>query len=175
MRHTFWLAAAALGIRACGESSAPTDVMLASRTSLSSGAVHESDAGRAAVYTLSNSTGGNAVIAFTRGSDGGLAPAGTYAKGGNGTGSGLGSQGAVILSKDGGQRFAVNAGSSSITGQGRESRYRSSGEVDDAIAAIQAALEETGGALGRSAELLGMGRTTLWRKLRVLGIKGCTS
>lgn len=53
---------------------------------------------------------------------------------------------------------------------GREVRYRASGETNDEAAAIHAALEETGGALGRSAELLGMGRTTLWRKLRQYGL-----
>ena len=53
---------------------------------------------------------------------------------------------------------------------GHESRYRASGEADEELAAIHAALEETGGALGRSAELLGMGRTTLWRKLRRYGL-----
>ncbi|MEP6619436.1 MAG: sigma-54 dependent transcriptional regulator [bacterium] len=49
-------------------------------------------------------------------------------------------------------------------------RYRAAGPDDDEQAAIQAALEETDGALGRSAELLGMGRTTLWRKLRRYGL-----
>ena len=53
---------------------------------------------------------------------------------------------------------------------GHESRYRASGEADQELTAIHAALEETGGALGRSAELLGMGRTTLWRKLRQYGL-----
>ena len=53
---------------------------------------------------------------------------------------------------------------------GHESRYRATGEADDELTAIRAVLEETGGALGRSAELLGMGRTTLWRKLRRYGL-----
>ena len=35
---------------------------------------------------------------------------------------------------------------------------------------IVAALAETGGALARTAELLGMGRTTLWRKLKAHGL-----
>ena len=46
-----------------------------------------------AVFTLSNSAGGNAVIAFARSADGRLTPAGTFATQGNGTGAGLGSQG----------------------------------------------------------------------------------
>ncbi|MEP6730823.1 MAG: sigma-54 dependent transcriptional regulator [bacterium] len=51
-----------------------------------------------------------------------------------------------------------------------EARYRADGPEDDELTRIQAALEETDGALGRSAELLGMGRTTLWRKLRHYGL-----
>jgi DNA-binding NtrC family response regulator len=37
-------------------------------------------------------------------------------------------------------------------------------------AAIAAALEQTGGGLAQAASLLGMGRTTLWRKLKAYGI-----
>jgi len=33
-----------------------------------------------------------------------------------------------------------------------------------------AALEHSGGMVSRAAELLGMGRTTLWRKLKAYGI-----
>jgi 6-phosphogluconolactonase len=44
-----------------------------------------------------------------------LAPVGTEATDGAGTGAGLGSQGAVTLSQDGHYLFVVNAGSSSIT------------------------------------------------------------
>jgi len=68
-----------------------------------------------AVFTLSNSAAGNAVIAFARGADGSLAPAGTFSTAGNGTGGGLGSQGAVTLSDDGRFLFAVNAGSNTVT------------------------------------------------------------
>jgi 6-phosphogluconolactonase (cycloisomerase 2 family) len=68
-----------------------------------------------AVFTLSNSAGGNAVIAFERGADGTLTPAGTFATQGNGTGAGLGSQGSVALSDDGEFLFAVNAASNTIT------------------------------------------------------------
>src|SRR6266508_1234837 len=57
--------------------------------------------GAGAVYTLTNSPFGNAVAVFDRAGDGSLAAAGTYATGGSGTGAGLGSQGAVVLSADG--------------------------------------------------------------------------
>ncbi len=78
-----------------------------------------------AVYALSNASAGNAVVVWERGADGSLAPAGSYSTGGTGTGAGLGSQDAVIVSEDGRLLFAVNAGSSSvsafrITGPGRE-------------------------------------------------------
>jgi len=68
-----------------------------------------------AVFTESNSAAGNAVLAFSRSADGALTPAGSFATLGNGTGAGLGSQGAVALSNDGQFLFAVNAASNSIT------------------------------------------------------------
>jgi len=49
-------------------------------------------------------------------------------------------------------------------------RYKASSGADDERAAIEAALAHTGGILSRAAELLGMGRTTLWRKMRAYGI-----
>lgn len=52
----------------------------------------------------------------------------------------------------------------------RESRYRVSDSAAEERAIIAAALSETDGALARTAELLGMGRTTLWRKLRAHGL-----
>ena len=68
-----------------------------------------------AVYTLTNSPFGNAVAAFDRAPDGTLTPQGNVATGGIGTGSNLGSQGAVVLSDDGRELYAVNAGSNSIS------------------------------------------------------------
>lgn len=67
------------------------------------------------VYTLSNASSGNAVLAFARAADGSLAPAGSFATGGSGTGGGLDSQGAVILSRGGRFLFAVNAGSNQVS------------------------------------------------------------
>ena len=65
------------------------------------------------VYVLSNSPAGNAVLDYSRASDGTLSGPVSYPTGGTGTGGGLGSQGAVIL--DGDDLYAVNAGSNSIT------------------------------------------------------------
>ena len=67
------------------------------------------------VYTLTNSPAGNAVAVFERAKDGTLTPNGTYPTGGVGTGSNLGSQGALILSENGHSLFAVNAGSNTIS------------------------------------------------------------
>ena len=66
-----------------------------------------------AVYTLSNSLSGNEVMMYTRSASGSLSLAGSYPTNGNGTGSGLGSQGAVVLSN--GFLFAVNAGSDEVS------------------------------------------------------------
>ena len=68
-----------------------------------------------AVYALTNSPAGNAVLVYHRDADGALAPAGAYATDGAGNGAGLGSQGAVVVSDDGRLLFAVNAGSNSIS------------------------------------------------------------
>jgi len=57
----------------------------------------------------------------------------------------------------------------SMSGQ-HDPRYRAAEGDRDERAAIAAALEETSGALARTAELLGMSRTTLWRKMRQYGM-----
>ena len=59
-------------------------------------------------------------------------------------------------------------GASDASGSGR---YRAVGPEANERAAIEAALAHSGGALTRAAELLGMGRTTLWRKIRSYGIE----
>lgn len=50
-------------------------------------------------------------------------------------------------------------------------RYRAKISGGDERSAILAALEEAEGSRTRAAEILGMGRTTLWRKLKSYGIK----
>ena len=56
--------------------------------------------GRGAVFTLTNASSGNAVVAYRRAANGTLQFAGWYATGGLGTGAGLGSQGAVVVTDD---------------------------------------------------------------------------
>ncbi|HUF70956.1 MAG TPA: sigma-54 dependent transcriptional regulator [Longimicrobiales bacterium] len=53
-----------------------------------------------------------------------------------------------------------------------ESRYRADSPAADERDAIIAALEQADGVRSRAAELLGMGRTTLWRKMKQFGLDG---
>jgi 6-phosphogluconolactonase (cycloisomerase 2 family) len=68
-----------------------------------------------AVYTMSNAADGNRVLVFDRLLDGRLVAAGSASTRGLGSGTGLGNQGGVILTRS--ERFllAVNAGSDSIS------------------------------------------------------------
>ena len=109
------LAFVALALAACAggtDTTSPTS-RLAPHASAALGLTSVPSAG--AVFTSSNSTSGNAVLAFARASDGSLTAAGSFVTGGTGTGGGLGSQGAVTLSNDGSWLFAVNAASNSIS------------------------------------------------------------
>lgn len=67
------------------------------------------------IYTASNSPAGNAILLFDRLTDGRLVPAGTVATGGTGTGTGLGNQGGLMLTRDERWLLAVNAGSNSLS------------------------------------------------------------
>ncbi len=89
--------------------------MILSLFALSGGSAGAAALSPGAVFVLTNASGGNAVAAFNRAGDGSLTPAGTFATGGLGTGAGLGSQSAVILSANGRRLFAVNAGSNDIS------------------------------------------------------------
>ncbi len=68
-----------------------------------------------AVYTMSNAAGGNAMLTFDRLADGRLLAAGSTPTGGQGSGGGLGNQGALTLTPDGRWLLAVNAGSDTIS------------------------------------------------------------
>ena len=69
----------------------------------------------AAVYTMSNATSGNRILAFHRAPNGALTPAGSFATGGLGTGGGLGNQGGLTLSGNDRWLLAVNAGSHDVS------------------------------------------------------------
>jgi len=68
-----------------------------------------------AVYTLNNSSSGNAVLVFSRSADGHIISAGMFATHGTGTGKGLGNQGALAIDAANGFLFAVNAGTDNIS------------------------------------------------------------
>lgn len=68
-----------------------------------------------AIYTLNNSSSGNAVLVFSRSADGNISSTGSFATGGNGPGAGLGSQGALAMDAANNFLFAVNAGSDNIS------------------------------------------------------------
>ena len=106
------LALLTLSLAACARDATSPSTSMPDGALLSQGSANNSVG---AVFTVSNQAGGNAVIAFSRASDGSLTPAGSFATLGNGTGAGLGSQGAVVLSEDGDFLFAVNAASNTIT------------------------------------------------------------
>ena len=56
-------------------------------------------------------------------------------------------------------------------GNGSDERYRGYPSDDDERAAIEAALDQSDGVRARAAEILGMGRTTLWRKMKLYGLE----
>jgi len=68
-----------------------------------------------AVFTMNNAVAGNAVLVFQRSANGTLTAAGSVPTGGLGAGTGLGNQGAVVLSENRRWLFVVNAGSNDIS------------------------------------------------------------
>ncbi|WP_374568848.1 lactonase family protein [Ideonella sp.] len=67
------------------------------------------------VFVSSNDAAGNELLVFARTPEGGLMPYTHMATGGMGSGAGLGSQGAVTLSRDGRHVFVVNAMSNTVS------------------------------------------------------------
>jgi 6-phosphogluconolactonase len=67
------------------------------------------------IYTTSNATSGNELLAFDEMSDGTLEPAGSISTGGKGSGGGLGNQGAIVLTRDRRFLLTVNAGSNDLS------------------------------------------------------------
>jgi 6-phosphogluconolactonase (cycloisomerase 2 family) len=89
--------------------------MLGTLAAFAPGAAQAAEDGPGAVYVMSNAPAGNAVLVFNRAANGALTAAGSYATGGTGTGGGLGSQGALVLSENHQWLLAVNAGSNSVS------------------------------------------------------------
>lgn len=67
------------------------------------------------VFTSSNDVAGNQLLAYGRSGDGSLTLQAAVSTGGQGSGAGLGSQGAVTLSGDGRHLFVVNAQSNTVS------------------------------------------------------------
>jgi 6-phosphogluconolactonase len=67
------------------------------------------------LFVMGNAADGNEVLAYRRVSSGRPVLVGSFPTGGQGTGSGLGSQGSVILDETGQWLFVVNAGSDEIS------------------------------------------------------------
>jgi len=70
---------------------------------------------RGAVFTLSNAADGNAVLVYARAANGSLSHVDSVPTGGLGSGAGLGSQSALVLSRNSRWLYAVNAGSNEIS------------------------------------------------------------
>jgi 6-phosphogluconolactonase (cycloisomerase 2 family) len=68
-----------------------------------------------AIYITSNAAAGNAVLVFDRLAGGGLVPSATVPTGGTGTGTGLGNQGGLVLTRNERWLLAVNSGSNSLS------------------------------------------------------------
>ncbi|HEX9894751.1 MAG TPA: beta-propeller fold lactonase family protein, partial [Gemmatimonadales bacterium] len=71
--------------------------------------------GAGAVFVASNGAAGNAVLVFGRAGDGALTPAISFPTGGLGTGTGLGNQGGLVLTRGDRLLYVVNAGSDEIS------------------------------------------------------------
>ncbi|HEY9246198.1 MAG TPA: beta-propeller fold lactonase family protein, partial [Candidatus Methanoperedens sp.] len=71
--------------------------------------------GVGAVYTETNNVTDNRIIRFERSADGSLSMSGSFSTNGLGTGVSLGNQGGVILTDDGKNLLAVDAGSNEIS------------------------------------------------------------
>jgi len=88
---------------------AATIVLLSSNAAEAQPGIYQETA-----YTLSNAST-NTVLAFHLNAAGKMQPAGKYATGGAGTGTGLGNQGALALSENQRYLFAINAGSNDVS------------------------------------------------------------
>lgn len=67
------------------------------------------------IYIQSNAAGLNSVLVYKQNSNGSLTLQSTVSSGGNGSGSGLGNQGALTINENEKWLFAVNAGSNSVS------------------------------------------------------------
>jgi 6-phosphogluconolactonase len=90
-------------------------VLAAAGTVSASNAANASSRPAGHVYAISNDAGRNQLLVFDRGRDGSLVADGAVATGGTGTGSGLGTQGAVAVTAGGHIVLAVDPGSDQVS------------------------------------------------------------
>ena len=93
-------------------------ISVAAATGAGASTASPASSGGSYVYTESNQTaggGGNSVLAFWATSGGTLASIGSFPTGGDGTGAGLGSQGAVTIADAGRALLVVNAASNTVS------------------------------------------------------------
>lgn len=120
MRSYLLPAFGALALAACSESPTVTGPRASALAPTSTAKFDiDDDGGRGAVFTQTNATSGNAVVAFSRAPDGSLTYGGSFPTGGSGIGGTndpLTSQYSLILDGEGSRLlFVVNAGSNSIS------------------------------------------------------------
>jgi 6-phosphogluconolactonase len=97
---------------------AEAEVLAEDLTEAVNGVEAAGDSDRGLVFVSTNAVDevrGNEVVLYRRGTDGGLTLTGRFPTGGQGLGSGLGSQGALVLSNNGRWLFVVNAGSNELS------------------------------------------------------------
>jgi 6-phosphogluconolactonase (cycloisomerase 2 family) len=117
MRNSILAVFAACSLAACSDSplTGPRSAALGTPAFDAAGG----DASPGAVFTQTNATAGNAVVAFSRARDGSLTFAGTFSTGGNGIGGTtdpLASQYSLILDgEDANLLFVANAGSNNVS------------------------------------------------------------
>src|ERR1044071_9674648 len=75
----------------------------------------DSDSPKHYVYVMNNDAGPNSILVYMQQSDGTLTYQSTATSGGNGSGAGLGSQGAIVIDAAHQYLYAVNAGSNSVS------------------------------------------------------------
>lgn len=108
-------------INAGRQASAAAESEVAAEADLTEGldAVEAATSNRTGVVFVSTNAAdevrGNEVVMYRRAADGALTLTGRFPTGGQGLGSGLGSQAALVLSKNGRWLFVVNAGSDEIS------------------------------------------------------------
>ncbi len=93
-------------------------ISVTAATGVGASGAAQAGTGASYVYTESNQTsgdGGNSVLAFRVAGGGTLASIGSFPTGGDGTGAGLGSQGAVTVADGGHALLVVNAASNTVS------------------------------------------------------------